>query len=123
MRGVIHAHRVSVEISSMSRHLTLDELHAGLPTIRQAPADHGVLDAIVIRPVSDARVTLTRCEISQALGVHGDNWADGCWMSLPDGRPHPDVQVAIINSRAITLIARAADRWSLAGDNLYVDAS
>jgi polynucleotide kinase-phosphatase len=93
----------------------------GLPQIRQSPTDDGLLKAIVIRPATDERVSLTECEISPELGVHGDNWADGCWMSLPDGRPHPDVQVAIMNARTIALIAREESRWPLAGDNLYVD--
>ena len=105
----------------MVTHLTLDELNDGLPEIRQSPADHGVLKAIVIRPATDERVSLRQCEISPELGVHGDNWATACWMSLPDGSPHPNVQVAIMNARTIALIAQEEERWSLAGDNLYVD--
>ena len=42
-------------------------------------------------------------------------------MSLPDGRPHPDVQVTIMNARTIALIAQEEGRWQLAGDNLLVD--
>jgi MOSC domain-containing protein YiiM len=75
----------------------------------------------VIRPETDARIALKQCELSPELGVHGDNWAKGCWMSLPDGRPHPDVQVTIMNPRAIALIAQGEARWPLAGDNLFVD--
>lgn len=105
----------------MVSHLSLDQLNDGLSDIRQSPVDKGVLKAIVIRPASDERVSLTECEVSPELGVHGDNWAKGCWMSLPDGRPHPDVQIAIMNARTIQLIAQDEDRWPLAGDNLYVD--
>jgi MOSC domain-containing protein YiiM len=105
----------------MASHLTLDQLNTGLSVIRQSPADKGVLKAIVIRPATEERASLTECEISPELGVHGDNWAKGCWMSLPDGRPHPAVQIAIMNARTIDLIAQDEDRWSLAGDNLYVD--
>lgn len=105
----------------MPRFLTHDELAAGLADIRQSPADHGTLKAIVIRPEKNERDSLTQCRISPELGVHGDNWARGCWMSLPDGRPHPDVQIAITNARAIAMIAQNEVRWSLAGDNLYVD--
>lgn len=105
----------------MATHLTLEQLQGGLPDIEKSPADHGVLKAIVIRPAKNERVSLTECHISPELGVHGDAWAGGCWMSLPDGRPHPDVQVAIMNARAIALIAQDEDRWPLAGDNLYVD--
>lgn len=75
----------------------------------------------MIRPETDARTSLQQCELSAELGVHGDNWALGCWMSLPDGRPHPDVQVAIMNARTIALVAVDEARWPLAGDNLFVD--
>jgi MOSC domain-containing protein YiiM len=105
----------------MVKHLSLDELKNGLPGIVQSPKDRGVLRAIVIRPETGARVALQQCELSPEGGVHGDNWAKGCWMSLPDGRPHPDVQVTIMNARTIALIAQANERWPLAGDNLVAD--
>jgi len=103
------------------RHLTLDELNHGLQHILQSPQDHGVLKSIVIRPKTDERLSLQECELSPESGVHGDNWAQGCWLSLPDGKPDPAVQVAIMNSRAIELIAQDRDRWELAGDNLLID--
>lgn len=105
----------------LPKHLTLEELQAGVAEITQAPANQGVLKSIVIRPVSNERVELQECEVSAEGGVHGDNWAKGCWMSLPDGSPHPDVQIAIMNARAIALIAQQENRWALAGDNLFVD--
>jgi MOSC domain-containing protein YiiM len=105
----------------MAKHLSLDELKNGLPGILQSPKERGVLRAIVIRPETGARVALQQCELSPEGGVHGDNWAKGCWMSLPDGRPHPDVQVTIMNARTIALIAQAKERWPLAGDNLVAD--
>jgi MOSC domain-containing protein YiiM len=105
----------------MARHLSLEELQDGLSEIQQSPEDRGILRAIVIRPEVDARVSLQQCELSPEGGVHGDNWANGCWMSLPDGSPHPDVQVTIMNARTIALIAQDETRWPLAGDNLFVD--
>ena len=105
----------------MARHLTLEELRGGLGEIQRSPKDRGALRGIVIRPETDARASLQQCELSPELGVHGDNWAKGCWMSLPDGRPHPDVQVTIMNARTIALIAQDEARWPLAGDNLVVD--
>jgi MOSC domain-containing protein YiiM len=89
--------------------------------ILRSPKDRGTLQAIVIRPETDARTALSQCELSPEGGVHGDNWAKGCWMSLPDGRPHPDVQVTMMNARTIALIAQDRARWQLAGDNLIVD--
>jgi MOSC domain-containing protein YiiM len=105
----------------MARHLSLEELQGGLGGIMLSPQDAGKLKAIVIRPETDARISLPQCELSPEGGVHGDNWAKGCWMSLPDGRPHPDVQVTIMNARTIALIAQEEARWPLAGDNLVVD--
>lgn len=105
----------------MPEHLSLAQLHEGLPHIQQSPSNSGILEAIVIRPKTDQRSHLAHCELSLEGGVHGDNWALGCWKSLPDGSPHPDVQVAITNSRAIDLIAGNSGRWALAGDNLFVD--
>lgn len=105
----------------MATHLTLEQLQEGLSRIEASPKDHGTLRAIVIRPVTDARTSLQECELSPRGGVHGDNWADGCWMTTEDGSPHPEVQVALMNSRAIDLIAGEQERWPLAGDNLFVD--
>jgi MOSC domain len=105
----------------MTRHLSLEELAEGLSEILESPKDRGVLKAIVIRPETEARESLPKCELSPEGGVHGDNWARGCWMSLPDGRPHPDVQVTIMNARAIALIAQDEARWPLAGDQLFID--
>ncbi len=63
----------------MPKHLTRAELDAGLPEILASPADNGTLRAIVIRPEKKQRRDLDTCQISLALGTHGDHWAKGCW--------------------------------------------
>ena len=108
-------------LSPAIRHLTREELESGLPEIRRAPKDHGRLEAIVVRPGHNERKSLTSSEISPERGVHDDHWALGCWKTTEDGKPHPDVQICIMNVRVIRLIAQAKERWSLAGDNLFVD--
>lgn len=105
----------------MTRHLTLKELEAGLAAIQKSPRERGTVRAIVIRPTSNERASLHQCDFSFEGGAEGDRWALGCWKTLPDGSPHPDVQVAMMNSRAIALIAETPERWPLAGDNLFVD--
>ena len=105
----------------MPRHLTLDELKAGLPEILASPKDEGTLRAIVIRPARGERRDLASCEISARLGVHGDHWSKGCWKSTEDGRPHPDVQICMMNARWIQLIAQERSNWPPAGDNFFVD--
>ena len=105
----------------MSKHLTREELRAGLPHILASPKDKGRLEAIVIRPEKGAREDLETCELSLAGGTHGDHWAKGCWMTTDDGKPHPDVQICIMNARCIALVAQSRERWPLAGDNLFID--
>ena len=105
----------------MSPYTSETDLLAGIETIQNSPKDHGLLEMIVIRPRDQAREVLEECDLSLKLGVHGDFWATGCWKSLPDGSPHPDVQVTLMNSRCIALLAQERARWPLAGDQLYVD--
>lgn len=103
------------------RYLTMDELVAGLAALPAAPRDGGRLEAIVIRPEADQRQQLDRCRLTAAEGVPGDRWSRQCWLKLPDGRSHPDVQITLMNAPVIQLIAGSRERWELAGDNLYVD--
>ncbi len=105
----------------MPPHRTRPELEAHLPDIVASPADNGVLRAIVIRPKSGDRTMLEACDISLAGGVHGDNWALGCWKVTENGKPHPDVQICIMNARTIAAIAGARENWAPAGDNLFID--
>ena len=109
------------DTSAIGEHLPRTEIEAGLPHVQSSPKDGGILEMIVIRPAVEQRRVLETCEVSAGRGVHGDRWSDGCWLSLPDGKPHPDVQVSLINARLIDLLSRSRARWPLAGDNLYVD--
>lgn len=100
---------------------TESEILDGLAEVKESPADNGVLEAIVIRPGSEERLRLQQCRLNPERGAEGDAWARGCWLKLPDGRPHPDVQICMMNSRMIHLLAGEKHRWELAGDNLFVD--
>ena len=102
-------------------HLTETEILDGLTEVMRSPRDNGLLEAIVIRPGSEERLSMQRCRLSPEAGTEGDAWARGCWLKLPDGRPDPDVQICIMNSRMINLVAGEKHRWQLAGDNLFVD--
>ncbi len=108
-------------VETSPRHLTRAELEAGLPHILAAPKDVGRLDMIVRRPEHDLRETPQSVRISLANGIPGDHWNRGCHISTEDGRPHPDVQICIMNARAIELIAGDRAHWALAGDNLMID--
>lgn len=103
------------------RHLTTAELEAGLDWIRQSPKTQGRLDLIVRRPQSEAREILREGELDLVVGLVGDNWKDRPSSRSADGLAHPDMQLNLMNSRAIDLIAQDRSRWHLAGDQLFVD--
>lgn len=105
----------------MADHLTKEELELGLAGIRKSPSDAGTLEMIVRRPEEDGREELDEGELSLELGLVGDNWKTRGSSRTTDGFGHPDMQLNIMNSRAIALIAGSRDRWKLAGDQLYVD--
>jgi hypothetical protein len=103
------------------RHLTREELEAGVGDIRRAPKDEGVLHMIVRRPNVDERELLDEAQLSVDEGVVGDTWRLRSSSRMPDGGPHPDMQLNIIGTRAIGLIAQDRARWALSGDQLFVD--
>ncbi|HEV2861776.1 MAG TPA: MOSC domain-containing protein [Pyrinomonadaceae bacterium] len=103
------------------RHLEMTELEAGLDEIRRAPTDGGVLELIVRRPGEDEREVLEEAELNLSEGLVGDSWNQRGSSRTPDGGPHPDMQLNVMNARAIALVARDRERWPLAGDQLYID--
>jgi MOSC domain-containing protein YiiM len=103
------------------RHLTKEELEAGLDHIRSAPADRGMLAMIVRRPAIDQREMLSEGMLDPADGLVGDSWRARGSSRTPDRTAHPDMQLNIMNARAIAHIAGSREHWPLAGDQLYVD--
>lgn len=103
------------------KHLTMAELEAGLDEIRRSPKDEGVLELIVRRPDVGEREVLEECELHPLEGLVGDSWKKRSSSRTRDGSPHPDMQLNIMNARAIALVAQDKDRWQLAGDQLFID--
>jgi hypothetical protein len=103
------------------KHLTKDELTAGLDEIGRAPKDEGVLQLIVRRPQVDVREVLQEAELHLVEGLVGDSWITRSSSRTPDGSPHPDMQINIMSARVAALLAQAKERWQLAGDQLFLD--
>ena len=102
-------------------HLSMSELEAGMEHVRQSPKDEGVLKMIVRRPREDEREIVEAAELSLTDGLVGDNWKARGSRHNPDGSANLEAQITLTNARLISLIAQTEDRWSLAGDQLYVD--
>lgn len=98
----------------LEKHLTREELEAGLDEIRESPQDEGVLEMIVRRPHVGERETVEEASLDTEVGLVGDSWSTR-------RSPDPDAQLTIMNARLIALVAGGRERWPLAGDQLFVD--
>ena len=103
------------------KHLTMAELEAALGHLREAPKDDGVVELIVRRPRVDQREVLEEAELDPVKGLVGDSWPFRGSSKTADGGPHPEMQINIMNARVAALVAQDKSRWSLAGDQLYID--
>jgi hypothetical protein len=101
--------------------LTTAEIEAGLAEIMRSPKDHGTLQLIVRRPQTGEREILEEGELDIVDGLVGDGWSRRKSTKTADGSPHPDMQLNVMNSRTIALLAQTKDRWPLAGDQLFID--
>jgi hypothetical protein len=106
---------------SSVKHLAADELQDGLEHILNAPSDSGVVEMIVRRPQVDAREVIEKGELALDVGLVGDNWLQKGYRKSADGSAHPDMQINLMNSRVIALVAGDRENWPLAGDQFFVD--
>ncbi|NKB70231.1 MAG: MOSC domain-containing protein [Candidatus Latescibacteria bacterium] len=104
-----------------AKHLTADELNAGLDHIRQTPAEQGTLELITRRPAIGERDLLEEAQLDTDEGLVGDNWKTRGADQSPPRQPNPLAQLTLMNARSADLIAVTKERWPLAGDQLYVD--
>jgi hypothetical protein len=110
-----------VDKTGRMEHLTTAQLESALGHVLESPTDIGTVDLIVRRPSVDEREILDEAELDPAYGVVGDTWNIRGSKRMADGSSHPDMQLNVMNSRVVALIAQDPDRWALAGDQLYVD--
>jgi MOSC domain-containing protein YiiM len=103
------------------KYMSIEELEAGLENIRQSPKDRGRLELIVRRPQLGEREVLEEGQLDLIQGLMGDNWIARGSTRRTDGTAHPDMQITIMNTRLIALLAQEKSHWQLAGDQLFVD--
>lgn len=109
------------ESVSPVKHQTTDELLAGLASMGQSPREAGVLELIVRRPRIGDRELVEEAELDVARGLIGDNWHERGSSRTADGSAHPEMQINIMNSRVVDLVATTRERWPLAGDQFFVN--
>lgn len=104
----------------MNHHKTLEMLEKGISSIEFKP-NQGTVDLIVRRPAIGEREVVEHAYFDEITGMEGDNWVSRGSRHTDDGSAHPEMQIAIMNSKVINLIAGEKERWKLAGDQLLVD--
>ncbi len=110
------------QMNMLVTHLTTAQLEAGLDQIRQSPRDAGELKLIVRRPRTNARELLDEARLDLVEGLVGDTWRFRPSSRSADKKsPHPDMQLNVMNARAVALVAQDEARWALAGDQLYLE--
>jgi MOSC domain-containing protein YiiM len=102
-------------MSDKARFLTMEELEGSLDWISRSPKQVGRLELIVRRPGIDQRQVLAEGQLDPQAGLAGDDWGSRT------GSPNPDMQLTLMNARVIAALASTKERWSLAGDQLFVD--
>jgi hypothetical protein len=108
-------------MTDVIRQVTMAELEAGLDEIRRSPRDAGELKMIVRRPGVGVREEIDAGDLDVAHGLVGDTWRSRRSRITFDGSPHPDMQLNVMNTRVVALVAGDRSRWSLAGDQLFID--
>lgn len=100
------------------KHKGIADLEVTLDFIRQSPEREGQIELIVCRPAVGERQVLQVAALSPERGLVGDNW-----QTRSSKRPsaNPDMQLTLMNARAIGAIAGDKSLWPMAGDQLYVD--
>jgi hypothetical protein len=105
----------------MVKQLTTVELETTLAALGASPHNNGTVEMIVARPDNGERTVLPRAEFSTVDGLIGDNWRARGSRHTDDGSAHPEMQIAIMNSRTIQAIAQDRSSWPRAGDQLFLD--
>jgi hypothetical protein len=102
-------------------HRSTAELETHLEHILAAPTQTGQVEMIVRRPADGEREVIQHGRLSLEEGLVGDNWKTRGNANTDDGAADPEAQVTLMNARVSDAVAITADRWPLAGDQLYVD--
>lgn len=105
----------------MSNHVPIEDLENALDDIIQSPAVEGVVELIVCRPAVGERTQLESADLDLDLGLVGDNWKHRGYDKSKGSSANLDVQLNLMNSRTIRVIAKDQHRWQLAGDQFFVD--
>lgn len=85
-------------------HATAEQLNAALPHIRAAPRDDAPIEMLCFRPARNQRRMVPDLTLTADRGIPGERWLKAPWLTLPDGRPDPRIQVSILPKRVMDAV-------------------
>jgi hypothetical protein len=102
-------------------HVTAAELQAALAHILAAPETGGQIEMLCLRPDYGLRRFVDTLPVTRAAGIPGERWATRPWLRLPDGSPHPGIQVCILSRRVLDSVWRDRENTPHPGDTFITD--
>lgn len=97
------------------------ELDAAIPAILSAPKADAGITMLCLRPARNQRRFVEEVTVTVAQGIAGDRWLEEPWLRLPDGAPHPGIQISILQKRVLDLVWRDRETVPHPGDTFIVD--
>lgn len=101
----------------MQSYMTNADLEKKFAKLQSSGKDKGTIELIVCRPKLNERKILTEAEITIEEGLVGDYWIS----RHVEGVDNTKMQITLINTSIMRLIAGKKENWAPAGDQLYVD--
>jgi hypothetical protein len=77
--------------------------------------------SLCLRPGRGARALVDSITLTRAAGIPGERWLTEPWLTLPDGRPDPRIQVSILPLRVMNLVWRDRQATPHPGDPIVAD--
>lgn len=100
---------------------TREELDRAIPDILAAPKTGAAIEMLCLRPERNERRFVEEMTLTREEGIPGERWFTQPWLTLEDGRPHPGIQVCILQKRVLDLVWRDREGTPHPGDTFIVD--
>lgn len=101
--------------------VTRAELDAAIPHILAAPKTDAPISCLCLRPARGERQFPDRLHLTRAAAIPGERWLTEPWLRLPDGSPHPGIQISILPTRVAGLAWRGRANTPHPGDPILAD--
>ena len=107
--------------SQIPKCATTAECESVLDYILDAPSNGAKIEQLCFRPDSGLRAFPDALDMTVNHGIIGERWITNPWLTLPNGKPDPRIQVSILSQRVMDLCWRDRANTVHPGDPIVVD--